>query len=105
MNIPSTSSETISAPVSSVLSGQLFDPTTFPVKMAFIPQTTAHTPTATDAAWNTAFWQTNKSVAYASIAVGPGGVTLSAGNYIPWLQISYQTETIIRQIQGFLTIY
>lgn len=90
----------VRVPVSATKSGAAYDPTSDDVDFAFLPSGQA--PSGGD--WTAGLWETDGSVYYAKILVGPGGtVTLSTSEYVVWVKIVDSPEIPVLQA-GTLTI-
>ncbi len=95
LTIPAASLEYVRVPVQAVSNGVWLDPTADTVKMAFLA--TFDEPAAGD--WKTATWNTVGGGLYqAQCLVGPTGtVTLTAGTWYLWVQITATPEAVVRQ--------
>lgn len=102
--IPASSKVYVRAKVSAKISGVWKDPTADAVKLAFMVGSTA--PTSGD--WQTGSWETDATTTpttyYARCLVGPGGtITLTAGTYEVWVQVTDSPEVPVLQA-GPLTV-
>ncbi len=96
--ISALSLEYIRVPVMATVNGQAANPTTDVVKMAFL-QGLSTQPSVGD--WKTASWDTGNGTGqyFAQCLVGPAGaVTLTAGTWYVWIQISDNPEIPVRQV-------
>lgn len=95
--VDSSSLEHVRFPVFADSGGAPINPTSYPVKMAFLADGGTK-PTSGD--WKPGGWDTTVIGTYvATIPIGPGGAaTLAAGTWYAWVQIATGTETIVRQV-------
>jgi hypothetical protein len=91
------STEPVVATVKAYQAGAPLNPTTGTVQMAFLATPLAQ-PGAGD--WKAGSWDTNEIGEYvAQCEIGPAGaVTLTAGQWWVWVQITLNPVTVVRQV-------
>lgn len=101
ISIPVTSSQYIVADVSTLVAGSsVYNPTSFPVNLAFIAGPTQ--PQMTD--WIPAQWSSGNLPYVAQLMIGPIGHVLPLGTYKVWAQIVTNTQIPVIPV-GYVTIY
>ena len=96
------SKEYVRVPVEARESGSVVNPTGDLVQMAFIPDS-ARQPASGD--WKSAVWETDGTIYYARILVGPGtSAVLPVGAYRVWVKITDSPEVPARPA-GSLVIF
>lgn len=72
------------------------DPTTLPIKVAFMAPATQPPEDTTDSLWKTAQWESQTT---GRILIGPGtAAALTAGTYVVWLTVTGGVETPKRPV-------
>ena len=93
--VSAASTEYVRFPVFADSAGAIAVPTGYPVAFAFTTSTPA-APTS----FTAGSWDQNVIGGYvAQVLVGPAGaITLAAGTYYAWIQLTAGTETVVRQV-------
>lgn len=93
----SLSKEYVRVPVVAYENGELVDPTTDPVFMAFMADPPKEEPANGD--WKTAAWEYDGITYFARCLVGPGGtVELEDGTYHVWVKLTDSPEVPVRRV-------
>jgi hypothetical protein len=101
LSVQDGSLQYVKAPVSAVVDGAAYDPTSDTVQMAF----TAVGVDPVSGDWKTAGWETISGRYYARCLVGPGGtIDLAVGSYTVWVKVTDSPEIPILR-SGGLRVY
>ena len=104
LSIPITSSQYLAVDITTIAAGMTFNPTTYPVNIAFISGPTQ--PQSGD--WHTAAWASDSSETTVcsnnSSRAKMNGLPLAAGTYQVWAQVVATPQVPVIPV-GFVTIY